>query len=229
MLNIIDSITNNDTFFYLIVVVLLFISAFMFYLIYSQSKDNAIVVKEIKKQKLKPIEEIEPTKKNLIDQKEAEEVLRSLNLENYQDDEDILNKTIKLRTDIDDEDILNKEIKLRKDEEDISLSDITKKLENERESERNIDLTDYEKEQEATAVISYDELLSKTSTMDVIYEDETPDKEIKKVNLEKTRELSLDQIRKEIKKYNDEQVKDEDYQHEEDFLKELEDLKRSIK
>jgi hypothetical protein len=201
----------------------------MFYLIYSQSKDNAIVVKEIKKQKLKPIEEIEPTKKNLIDQKEAEEVLRSLNLENYQDDEDILNKTIKLRTDIDDEDILNKEIKLRKDEEDISLSDITKKLENERESERNIDLTDYEKEQEATAVISYDELLSKTSTMDVIYEDETPDKEIKKVNLEKTRELSLDQIRKEIKKYNDEQVKDEDYQHEEDFLKELEDLKRSIK
>jgi len=229
VLNIIDSITNNDTFFYLIVVVLLFISAFMFYLIYSQSKDNAIVVKEIKKQKLKPIEEIEPTKKNLIDQKEAEEVLRSLNLENYQDDEDILNKTIKLRTDIDDEDILNKEIKLRKDEEDISLSDITKKLENERESERNIDLTDYEKEQEATAVISYDELLSKTSTMDVIYEDETPDKEIKKVNLEKTRELSLDQIRKEIKKYNDEQVKDEDYQHEEDFLKELEDLKRSIK
>jgi hypothetical protein len=65
--------------------------------------------------------------------------------------------------------------------------------------------------------------------MDVIYEDETPDKEIKKVNLEKTRELNLDQIRKEIKKYNDEQVKDEDYHHEEDFLKELEDLKRSIK
>jgi hypothetical protein len=199
----------------------------MFYLIYSQSKDNAIVVKEIKKQKLKPIEEIEPTKKNLIDQKEAEEVLKSLNLNNY--NEDILNKEIKLRSDIDDEDVLNKEIKLRKDEEDISLSDITKKLENERESERNIDLTDYEKEQEATAVISYDELLSKTSTMDVIYEDETPDKEIKKVNLEKTRELNLDQIRKEIKKYNDEQVKDEDYHHEEDFLKELEDLKRSIK
>lgn len=229
MLNIIDSITNNDTFFYLIVVVLLFISAFMFYLIYSQSKDNAIVVKEIKKQKLKPIEEIEPTKKNLIDQKEAEEVLKSLNLNNYNEDEDILNKEIKSRSDIDDEDVLNKEIKLRKDEEDISLSDITKKLENERESERNIDLTDYEKEQEATAVISYDELLSKTSTMDVIYEDETPDKEIKKVNLEKTRELNLDQIRKEIKKYNDEQVKDEDYHHEEDFLKELEDLKRSIK
>ena len=229
MLNIIDSITNNDTFFYLIVVVLLFISAFMFYLIYSQSKDNAIVVKEIKKQKLKPIEEIEPTKKNLIDQKEAEEVLKSLNLNNYNEDEDILNKENKLRSDIDDEDVLNKEIKLRKDEEDISLSDITKKLENERESERNIDLTDYEKEQEATAVISYDELLSKTSTMDVIYEDETPDKEIKKVNLEKTRELNLDQIRKEIKKYNDEQVKDEDYHHEEDFLKELEDLKRSIK
>ena len=229
MLNIIDSITNNDTFFYLIVVVLLFISAFMFYLIYSQSKDNAIVVKEIKKQKLKPIEEIEPTKKNLIDQKEAEEVLKSLNLDNYKEDEDTLNKEIKLRSDIDDEDVLNKEIKLRKDEEDISLSDITKKLENERESERNIDLTDYEKEQEATAVISYDELLSKTSTMDVIYEDETPDKEIKKVNLEKTRELNLDQIRKEIKKYNDEQVKDEDYHHEEDFLKELEDLKRSIK
>ena len=229
MLNIIDSITNNDTFFYLIVVVLLFISAFMFYLIYSQSKDNAIVVKEIKKQKLKPIEEIEPTKKNLIDQKEAEEVLKSLNLNNYNEDEDVLNKEIKLRSDIDDEDVLNKEIKLRKDEEDISLSDITKKLENERESERNIDLTDYEKEQEATAVISYDELLSKTSTMDVIYEDETPDKEIKKVNLEKTRELNLDQIRKEIKKYNDEQVKDEDYHHEEDFLKELEDLKRSIK
>ena len=229
MLNIIDSITNNDTFFYLIVVVLLFISAFMFYLIYSQSKDNAIVVKEIKKQKLKPIEEIEPTKKNLIDQKEAEEVLKSLNLNNYNEDEDILNKENKLRSDIDDEDVLNKEIKLRKDEEDISLSDITKKLENERESERNIDLTDYEKEQEATAVISYDELLSKTSTMDVIYEDETPDKEIKKVNLEKTRELNLDQIRKDIKKYNDEQVKDEDYHHEEDFLKELEDLKRSIK
>lgn len=229
MLNIIDSITNNDTFFYLIVVVLLFISAFMFYLIYSQSKDNAIVVKEIKKQKLKPIEEIEPTKKNLIDQKEAEEVLKSLNLNNYNEDEDILNKEIKSRSDIDDEDVLNKEIKLRKDEEDISLSDITKKLENERESERNVDLTDYEKEQEATAVISYDELLSKTSTMDVIYEDETPDKEIKKVNLEKTRELNLDQIRKEIKKYNDEQVKDEDYHHEEDFLKELEDLKRSMK
>ena len=42
----------------------------------------------------------------------------------YKEDEDILNKEIKLRSDIDDEDVLNKEIKLRKDEEDISLSDM---------------------------------------------------------------------------------------------------------
>ena len=65
----------------------------------------------------------------------------------------------------------------------LDLETLTKQLEENKSS--NIDLTAYEKEQEERAIISYDELISKTSNLKINYEDEEVinDITIKKVDL----------------------------------------------
>lgn len=72
------------------------------------------------------------------------------------------------------------------DEEEGELLDLqalTKKLEENKNM--NIDLTDYEKEQEERAIISYDELLMKTGNVEINYENEeiVNDITVKKVDL----------------------------------------------
>lgn len=63
---------------------------------------------------------------------------------------------------------------------------IVKELESKMDKEPIISITDYEREQEDKAIISYDELLSKTNNYELNYETEEvkDDFSVKKVNLE---------------------------------------------
>lgn len=77
-----------------------------------------------------------------------------------------------------------KEIDNEEEGELLDLESLTKKLQEERESNR-INFTEYEKDQEEKAIISYDELLKKQNRYSINYEKEIKDDDviIKKVNL----------------------------------------------
>lgn len=87
----------------------------------------------------------------------------------------------------------------------VELQNISKELENLTKEHKN-DISMYESLQEETAIISYDELLSKTT----------------KLNLE---ELKNNNEEKDIK----EEIKVKDYTHEESYLNDLKQLNDSLK
>lgn len=99
----------------------------------------------------------------------------------------------------------------------LDLNGLTEKLKME-ESER-VNCSEYEKEQEEKAIISYDELVSHNSNFALNYEKEElkDDLLIKKVNLN-------DLINKEEPVIEERIVKLVDYKHEEDFLATLKEL-----
>lgn len=82
--------------------------------------------------------------------------------------------------------------------------------------------TDYEKDQEDKAIISYDELIKKGNYNQINYEDEkrNDDLEIKKINLENTNNFNVDEIKTEVRVIS--------YQKEEEFLKALKVLQASL-
>ena len=110
-------------------------------------------------------------------------------------------------------------------EETQELVNITKELEN-APKERTVELTPYEEEQEKTAIISYDELMD--SKDGIVYENEeiSDDIPIKKVDLEKTVEISLDEIDKKAKEEIEET--NNNYDYEEDFLSKLKKLQKEL-
>lgn len=128
------------------------------------------------------------------------------------------------------EDIVNKidvieEIKPNIQEEEyndeegelLDLEGLTKKLQQE-ESER-VTCTEYEKDQEEKAIISYDELLQKHNRYAINYEKEEimDDLIVKKVNLN-------DLVNKNSEEKIETEVRAISYQKEEDFLKALKEL-----
>ena len=87
---------------------------------------------------------------------------------------------------------------------------------------QNINLTDYEKEQEEKAIISYEELVNTIKKNEINYEEEnTPNKDVK------IRKIDLDNLDKE---YNREPVKVRlmTYEHEEEFLRSLKQLQKLL-
>jgi len=103
----------------------------------------------------------------------------------------------------------------------LDLQALTKQLEENKSM--NIDLTAYEKEQEERAIISYEELLSKTSNSQINYEDEEviDDITIKKVdlaNLIKEAEPEEQKIKVQVISYD----------REEAFLQALKQLQQNI-
>lgn len=128
------------------------------------------------------------------------------------------------------EDIVNKidvieEIKPNIQEEEyndeegelLDLEGLTKKLQQE-ESER-VTCTEYEKDQEEKAIISYDELLQKHNRYAINYEKEEvlDDLIVKKVNLN-------DLVNKNSEEKIETEVRAISYQKEEDFLRALKEL-----
>ena len=112
-------------------------------------------------------------------------------------------------------------------EEVFDLKNVTKELES-LPKERTIQLTDYEREQEETAIISYDELvtqsiprleISKALREEVL---EEYDYEVEEDVLEEIKEENIEEEPKEIVRSND------NYDHEESFLDGLKDLKNSL-
>ena len=111
-------------------------------------------------------------------------------------------------------------------EEVFDLRNVTKELES-LPKERTIQLTDYEREQEETAIISYDELvtqsiprleISKALREEVL---EEYDYEVKEDVIEEIKEEKVEEPEK-FEKSSD------NYDHEESFLDGLKDLKNSL-
>jgi len=92
--------------------------------------------------------------------------------------------------------------------------------------QKAIEMTPYEEEQEEKAIISYEELLSKTQNVSISYSDSTisDDISIKKVDLEKTGKIELDPIKKETNT----KIPSLAYAHEEEFLNTLKQLQKLI-
>ena len=87
---------------------------------------------------------------------------------------------------------------------------------------QNINLTDYEKEQEEKAIISYEELVNTIKKNEINYEEEnTLNKDVK------IRKIDLDNLDKEC---NREPVKVRlmTYEHEEEFLRSLKQLQKLL-
>lgn len=111
-------------------------------------------------------------------------------------------------------------------EEVFDLRNVTKELES-LPKERTIQLTDYEREQEETAIISYDELvtqsiprleISKALREEIL---EEYDYEVKEDVIEEIKEEKVEEPEK-LEKSSD------NYDHEESFLDGLKDLKNSL-
>ena len=104
------------------------------------------------------------------------------------------------------------------DGELLDLKTLTEKLKNENEEDR-ISFTEYEKDQEEKAIISYDELLNKKNKYAINYEKEEmiDDLLVKKIDLN-----NFENSKSEEELYEEARVIS--YQKEEDFLKALKEL-----
>ena len=101
------------------------------------------------------------------------------------------------------------------------LKELSKTLENLPKND-NIELTDYEMEQEEKAIISYDELLNTRNNVSINYLDSKVEDDVlvKQVDLENTGKIELDPIKQELNT----KVTLVSYEHEEEFLKALKNL-----
>ncbi len=115
-----------------------------------------------------------------------------------------------------------REIEINEEEgELIDLKSLTKKLQEKKENER-VNFTDYEKDQEEKAIISYDELLQKQNRYSINYEKEIKDDDviIKKVNLnDLVNKNEIDEVK---------EVRVISYDKEEAFLNALKELNRLL-
>ncbi len=122
---------------------------------------------------------------------------------------------------------INKEEPKKNDEEleETSEMKIIKEISKgiEEEQSPTINFTDYEKDQENKAIISYDELLKKTNNYKLNYEKEEmlDDLSVKKVNLDNLVSVKEEKIPKI-------EVRVISYQEEEAFLKALKQLQKNL-
>jgi len=189
--------TQDTPLFILIGVGLVFVIIAIVYLLYSQSKVNTYNTKQE--------EVIEEDISYNIFNDNKEEVVEDKNEEELPILEELVEE---------------------KKEDVFDLKNVTKELES-LPKERTIQLTDYEREQEETAIISYDELvtqsiprleISKALREEVL---EEYDYEVKEDVVEEITEEKVEEP-KEIVKSSD------NYDHEESFLDGLKDLKNSL-
>lgn len=115
-------------------------------------------------------------------------------------------------TGIDEEEIDNK------DENDFDIKNAIEQIS--QEQPKNIDLTEYEKEQEEKAIISYEELVNSIKRNKINYADEFNDNNIsiKKIDLDN---LISEEAEDQSANYYYKQI---NFQHEEKYLKELKEL-----
>lgn len=112
-----------------------------------------------------------------------------------------------------------------KDNKELDLRELTKELE-QAPKEKNIELTNYEAEQEEKAIISYEELINANQNQSINYSDldEVDNIVVKKVDLENTGPINV----AEIKKLTEEAKEPISYEHEEEVLRDLKQLQSII-
>ena len=114
-------------------------------------------------------------------------------------------------------------IDIKEEKKDFDLRDVTKNLEENMNKERIMSTTEYENEQEQKAIISYDELLKKASSLTINYEDE-PDIDgikVRKVEVEKGKPGSAEIPKPRNKSFYS-------YEREEVFLKALKQFRANL-
>ena len=180
ILNFIYDIANSDALYYILIILLVIISLVMVYLMYSQNKELSKHLMEKNKQ---------------VKNEEKEEIKKYEEIESLDGREELLEvsrMTIPKHLEYTQSLFSNTELE--------ELQSISKDIE-ENYKDRQNDIDTYEEEQEESAIISYDELLSKTQVIPKVEE-----KEIKETK-----------------------VVDENYSHEEDFLNRLRNLNDNLK
>ena len=177
VLNFIYDLTNSDALYYILIILLVVISLIMLYLMYSQNKELSRHLLE----------------KNKKEEEVKEEVKKYEEVESLDGREELLEvsrMTIPKHLEYTQSLFSNTELE--------ELQSISKDIE-ENYRDRQNDIDTYEEEQEESAIISYEELLSKTQV-------------IPKVEDNKDSGKSSDT-----------------YSHEEDFLNRLKNLNNNLK
>ncbi len=149
ILNFIFDLTNSNALYYILIVLLVIISLVMVYLMYSQNKELSRHLMEKNKE---------------VKKEEKEEVTRFSEEESLDGREELLEvsrMTIPKHLEYTQTLFSNTELE--------ELQNISKELEDDYKNKKN-DIETYEEEQEESAIISYDELLSKTQTIPKIEE-----------------------------------------------------------
>ena len=160
LMNFIYDIANSDFLYYVLIILLIFISLAMLYLVYAQNRE---ISKQLEQKKIDAMREQE---------KEPSEIEGSpfTELESLDGREQLLEiskQTIPQPLEYTQTLFSNSELE--------ELQSITRELESGYKDKKTI-IDDYEEEQEEAAIISYDELLSKTQAIPKIEED-TPKSE----------------------------------------------------
>lgn len=160
------------------------------------------------------------SKVNAYNAKQEEIVEEDITYNIFSDNKEEIQEEVK------EEELPKLEELVQEKEEVFDLRNVTKELES-LPKERTIQLTDYEREQEETAIISYDELvtqsiprleISKALREEVL---EEYDYEVKEDVIEEIKEEKVEEPEK-FEKSSD------NYDHEESFLDGLKDLKNSL-
>lgn len=153
LLNFMYDLTNSDLIYYILIVLLIIISLAMLYLMYSQNKELSRQMAEkarlAKEEKVVSIEEASPFKQ--IESLDGREELL-----------EVSKMTIPKHLEYTQTLFSNTELE--------ELQTISKEIED-NYKDRQSDINVYEEEQEESAIISYDELLSKTQVVPKIEEE----------------------------------------------------------
>lgn len=224
LINIFDS----DLIFYILLAILACISLAMFYLIYSQNKDG--VVDNKKKSQLQKVESTDDVLEEKVEKKSK------VDWYNFKEEEAKPKLIEPTEMPIPNQLEYTQSIFLS-DIED--LQNISKELET-LPRERTVKMTPYEEEQEEKAIISYEELLSKTSdiniTQSVVDEEpvveEEPRKEEVVSEVPPKKSVVEPMPSKKVETKPLPEVKREfgatEYDHEESFLNDLKQLQENL-
>ena len=183
ILNILNLLNNDNIVYYMIIFMVILISLAVIYIIFNELKQM--------KKKLTNQNKSNQENKESLPLSENPNPKKSLNIFSEKPD------LIQLTDIIPSENPVSTMETTKNDKEE--LQSITKELES-LPKERKINLTPFEEEQEQKAIISYEELLSKTNNVSINYSDTNCDPEndvlIKKVDLATTGQIELDPIKK---------------------------------
>jgi len=155
LMNFIYDIANSDFLYYVLIILLIVISLAMLYLVYSQNRE---ITKQLEQKKLDALKKEEKDPKDI----EGSPFTELESLDGREQLLEVSKQTIPQPLEYTQTLFSNSELE--------ELQNITRELESGYKDKKTI-IDDYEEEQEETAIISYEELLSKTQTIQKVEED----------------------------------------------------------